>query len=171
MRSVQRVYAWRFDITSHVVTACIRSRAVRIATVALLCVSDCPTPIEEAMSEQISEETNKPEEQPAASSEPVAEAAEPKPSADSEGEKPEEKPTDGGEGEATPQEEQRASEEEEDEEPEEPEDGVPIVLVTGASGFIATHLVKLLLEQGRYRVRGTVRSTKREDKVLIFRIP
>ena len=162
MRSVQRVYAWRFDITSHVVTACIRSRAVRIATVTLLCVSDCPAPIEEAMSEQISEETSKPEEQPAASSEPVAEAAEPQPSADSEGEKP----TDGGEGEATPQEEQPASEEEEDEEPEEPEDGVPIVLVTGASGFIATHLVKLLLEQGRYRVRGTVRSTKREDKVL-----
>ena len=37
---------------------------------------------------------------------------------------------------------------------EEPEDGVPIVLVTGASGFIATHLIKQLLEQGRYHVRG-----------------
>ena len=51
-------------------------------------------------------------------------------------------------------------------ETEEPEDGVPIVLVTGASGFIATHLIKQLLEQGNYRVRGTVRSKKREDKVI-----
>ena len=48
---------------------------------------------------------------------------------------------------------------------EEPDDGVPIVLVTGASGFVATHLIKQLLEQGRYRVRGTVRNKKREEKV------
>ena len=33
---------------------------------------------------------------------------------------------------------------------EEPDDGVPIVLVTGASGFIATHIIKQLLEQGFY---------------------
>ena len=49
---------------------------------------------------------------------------------------------------------------------EEPDDGVPIVLVTGASGFVATHLIKQLLEQGRYRVRGTVRNKKREEKVI-----
>ena len=48
---------------------------------------------------------------------------------------------------------------------EEPDDGVPIVLVTGASGFVATHLVKELLEQGRYRVRGTVRDKRRYEKV------
>ena len=45
------------------------------------------------------------------------------------------------------------------------DDGVPIVLVTGASGFVATHLIKQLLEQGRYHVRGTVRSKKRQEKV------
>ena len=50
---------------------------------------------------------------------------------------------------------------------EEPDDGVPIVLVTGASGFIATHLIKQLLEQGRYHVRGTVRSLKKEEKVYL----
>ena len=55
--------------------------------------------------------------------------------------------------------------EEEEKEEEEPDDGVPIVLVTGASGFIANHLIKQLLEQGRYRVRGTVRSKKKEEKV------
>ena len=54
----------------------------------------------------------------------------------------------------------------EDQDQEEPDDGVPIVLVTGASGFVATHLIKQLLEQGRYRVRGTVRSKKRQEKVL-----
>jgi hypothetical protein len=47
-----------------------------------------------------------------------------------------------------------------DQDQEEPDDGVPIVLVTGASGFVATHLIKQLLKQGRYRVRGTVRNKK-----------
>ena len=48
---------------------------------------------------------------------------------------------------------------------EEPDDGVPIVLVTGASGFVATHVIKQLLQQGHYYVRGTVRSLKKEEKV------
>jgi len=33
------------------------------------------------------------------------------------------------------------------------------VLVTGASGFVATYVIKLLLQKG-YKVRGTVRSVK-----------
>src|ERR1700744_3558306 len=33
------------------------------------------------------------------------------------------------------------------------------VLVTGANGYIATHIVDVLLEEG-YNVRGTVRSAK-----------
>ena len=48
---------------------------------------------------------------------------------------------------------------------EEPDDGVPRVLVTGASGFIASHLTKHLLEEGRFRVRGTVRSKTNKEKV------
>ena len=36
--------------------------------------------------------------------------------------------------------------------------------MTGASGFIATHIIKQLLEEG-YSVRGTVRSLADEDKV------
>jgi len=39
-----------------------------------------------------------------------------------------------------------------------------LVLVTGASGFLASHIVKQLLELG-YRVRGTVRSLKDDKKV------
>ena len=46
--------------------------------------------------------------------------------------------------------------------PEEPYDDVPIVLVTGASGYVSTHLIKQLLEQGRFRVRGTVGSLEEE---------
>ncbi|EFO82284.1 hypothetical protein CRE_00212 [Caenorhabditis remanei] len=38
------------------------------------------------------------------------------------------------------------------------------VLVTGASGFIGTHCVEVLLKNG-YRVRGTVRDLKNKDKV------
>ncbi|KAK3575860.1 hypothetical protein CHS0354_034456, partial [Potamilus streckersoni] len=39
-----------------------------------------------------------------------------------------------------------------------------VVLVTGASGYIANHIIKQLLEEG-YRVRGTLRSLQDEDKV------
>jgi len=38
-----------------------------------------------------------------------------------------------------------------------------LVLVTGASGYIAGHIIKLLLERG-YRVRGTIRSVKRKKR-------
>ena len=38
------------------------------------------------------------------------------------------------------------------------------ILVTGASGYIATHIVQQLLEEG-YHVRGTVRDLKNEAKV------
>ncbi|XP_071086097.1 uncharacterized protein [Haliotis cracherodii] len=40
----------------------------------------------------------------------------------------------------------------------------PLVVVTGASGYIATHVVKQL-QEGGYRVRGTVRSLQDENKV------
>ena len=41
---------------------------------------------------------------------------------------------------------------------------VTVVLVTGASGYIATHVIKQLQEAG-YQVRGTVRSLSDEAKV------
>ena len=43
-----------------------------------------------------------------------------------------------------------------------------LVLVTGASGYLASHIVHQLLEKG-YRVRGTVRSLKNEKKVKPIR--
>ena len=43
-----------------------------------------------------------------------------------------------------------------------------LILVTGASGYIACHIVKKLMEKG-YRVRGTVRSLKDEKKVAPLR--
>jgi len=43
------------------------------------------------------------------------------------------------------------------------------VLVTGASGFLASHVVRQLLEAGEYRVRGTVRSLANETKVAPLR--
>ena len=45
------------------------------------------------------------------------------------------------------------------------ESGVPLVLVTGASGFVSTWLIKELLEKGEYRVRGTVRNKNKQEKV------
>ena len=39
----------------------------------------------------------------------------------------------------------------------------PLVLVTGSSGYVASHCVKQLLEGGEYRVRGTVRSLKNSE--------
>ena len=43
-----------------------------------------------------------------------------------------------------------------------------LILVTGATGFLATHVVKQLLEKG-YRVRGTVRSLRDEKKLAPLR--
>ena len=40
----------------------------------------------------------------------------------------------------------------------------PVVVVTGATGFVASELVKQLLAKG-YTVRGTVRSLQNKDKV------
>ncbi len=48
---------------------------------------------------------------------------------------------------------------------EEPE----IVLVTGATGFIASHLIKVLLDEGKYKVRGTVRDLS-DEKVRLRRL-
>ncbi|XP_065064206.1 uncharacterized protein LOC135690549 [Rhopilema esculentum] len=42
------------------------------------------------------------------------------------------------------------------------EGNVPCVLVTGASGYVASHCIKKLLEDGEYRVKGTVRSLTNE---------
>ncbi|XP_065840963.1 uncharacterized protein [Oscarella lobularis] len=41
--------------------------------------------------------------------------------------------------------------------------GVPLVLVTGATGFIASHIIAALLADGKYRVRGTVRALAKQD--------
>ena len=43
-----------------------------------------------------------------------------------------------------------------------------LILVTGASGYIATHVVQQLQQQG-YRVRGTVRSLQNATKVAPLR--
>uniref|UniRef100_A0A1X7V130 NAD-dependent epimerase/dehydratase domain-containing protein n=1 Tax=Amphimedon queenslandica TaxID=400682 RepID=A0A1X7V130_AMPQE len=47
---------------------------------------------------------------------------------------------------------------------EEPTSSPPQVLVTGASGYVASHLVQHLLVGGKVKVRGTVRSLKNESK-------
>ena len=106
-------------------------------------------------SEEKVEATSRPEEQPASEEKPAA--------AEKEKTKPDSAGGETSETAAAASAEQEAKEEEPDD--EEPDDGVPIVLVTGASGFIATHLIKQLLEQGRYRIRGTVRNKKRQEKV------
>ncbi len=140
------------------------------------------------------EEQQKPEEAPSAAAdaepvaaeteEPTTEKEEPEAKAEEQAE-PAEQPTTEKEEPAAKEEEQAvatkpaeqpttepAAKEEEQEQlsdPEEPDDGVPRVLVTGASGFVATHIVQQLLQQGRVRVRGTVRSLKREEKVQPLR--
>jgi nucleoside-diphosphate-sugar epimerase len=104
------------------------------------------------------------------------EAGEEKPKAD---EKPKEDPKDGdgeaaggaADGEAEPPVKEKPQEEEKPQQsdPEEPEDDVPIVLVTGASGYLASHVVQQLLQDGRFRVRGTVRNFDNEKKVKFLR--
>ncbi|KAI1278134.1 putative uncharacterized oxidoreductase [Halotydeus destructor] len=45
----------------------------------------------------------------------------------------------------------------------------PLVLVTGVSGYIGSCIVKQLLEDGTYRVRGTVRSLENEAKIKLIK--
>ena len=34
----------------------------------------------------------------------------------------------------------------------------PIMTITGITGYIGSHVAKLILESGKYRVRGTLRN-------------
>ena len=45
----------------------------------------------------------------------------------------------------------------------------PLVVITGISGFIGSQVCKAFLEDGTYRVRGTVRDTKNEKKIQPLR--
>ena len=49
------------------------------------------------------------------------------------------------------------------------ESSLPIVTVTGATGYIGSHCCKILLESGKYKVRGTVRSKTNEAKLAPIR--
>jgi len=41
----------------------------------------------------------------------------------------------------------------------------PLVVVTGVSGYTGSMVAKALLDDGAYRVRGTVRDTSNQGKV------
>ena len=49
------------------------------------------------------------------------------------------------------------------------ESSLPIVTVTGVTGYIGSHCCKILLESGKYKVRGTVRSKINEAKIAPIR--
>ena len=72
-------------------------------------------------------------------------------------------------------EEQQTTKEQEPATPEEtpaaarPADDRPLVLVTGASGYIAAHVIEQLHEKGTYRIRGTVRDASNEAKTKPIR--
>ena len=44
-------------------------------------------------------------------------------------------------------------------------DSLPIVLVSGISGYVGSHVSLKALQSGRYRVRGTVRNKDNPKKV------
>lgn len=45
----------------------------------------------------------------------------------------------------------------------------PIVVITGVSGYLGSHVALAFLKDGSYQVRGTVRDTKNEAKVAPIR--
>jgi nucleoside-diphosphate-sugar epimerase len=44
-------------------------------------------------------------------------------------------------------------------------EGKPLVVITGISGYLGSHVCLLFLKHGGYRVRGTVRDTKNPEKM------
>lgn len=46
---------------------------------------------------------------------------------------------------------------------------LPLVLVTGASGYVAGWVIHYLIESGKYRVRGTVRDPNNQDKMQVLK--
>ena len=45
------------------------------------------------------------------------------------------------------------------------EDSRPVVTVTGITGYLGSHVTLILLREGKYRVRGTVRSKTNAEKL------
>ena len=45
----------------------------------------------------------------------------------------------------------------------------PLVTITGISGYLGSHTALLFLQDGGYRVRGTVRDPSNESKVAPIR--
>ncbi len=45
------------------------------------------------------------------------------------------------------------------------ESSKPVVVITGVSGFLGSHVCMSFLKDGGYTVRGTVRDTKNEKKI------
>ncbi len=43
--------------------------------------------------------------------------------------------------------------------------GKDIVLITGVTGFLGSHVCKTFLEDGTYKVRGTVRDVNNSKKI------
>ena len=47
--------------------------------------------------------------------------------------------------------------------------GKPIVLITGVSGYLGSHVANVFLKDGSYEVRGTVRDAKNQKKIAPLR--
>ena len=45
------------------------------------------------------------------------------------------------------------------------ESSKPIVLITGVSGYLGSHVALVFLKDGGFNVRGTVRDTKNAKKI------
>ncbi len=48
---------------------------------------------------------------------------------------------------------------------------LPLVVITGITGYVGSQVCQLFLQDGGYRVRGTVRSTSNEEKLAPLRKP
>ena len=42
---------------------------------------------------------------------------------------------------------------------------LPLVVITGVSGYIGSWVAKVFLDSGKYRVRGTVRDVSNQEKL------
>jgi uncharacterized protein YbjT (DUF2867 family) len=46
----------------------------------------------------------------------------------------------------------------------------PLLVITGVTGFLGSHILKECIKENKWRIRSTVRDLKNKDKIEVLRL-